>query len=147
MRAAISPATSGVEKDVPLWIASWGSPAGLGRVRRLGDGWLASAYNTTPAAFAEARAAVALPHALATTWLYVTESRREAERARAKLAALVRRPAEALGTLPIGSAEHCAERLSAFGAERVFVWPLADELRQLEIFRVQVIPRIVSVGR
>jgi alkanesulfonate monooxygenase SsuD/methylene tetrahydromethanopterin reductase-like flavin-dependent oxidoreductase (luciferase family) len=133
--------------DVPLWIASWGSPAGLGRVRRLGDGWLASAYNTTPAAFAEARAAVALPHALATTWLYVTESRREAERARAQLAALVRRPAEALATLPIGSAEHCAEQLSAFGAERVFVWPLADELRQLEIFRVQVVPRIVSVGR
>ena len=33
----------------PLWIASWGSPAGLRRVARLGDGWLASAYNTTPA--------------------------------------------------------------------------------------------------
>ena len=34
----------------PLWIASWGSPAGLRRVARLGDGWLASAYNITPAA-------------------------------------------------------------------------------------------------
>src|SRR5204863_405411 len=37
--------------------------------------------------------------------------------------------------LPIGSAEQCAERITAFadaGAERVFVWPLADELRQLE---------------
>ena len=32
---------------VPLWIGSWGSAAGLRRVARLGDGWLASAYNTT----------------------------------------------------------------------------------------------------
>jgi alkanesulfonate monooxygenase SsuD/methylene tetrahydromethanopterin reductase-like flavin-dependent oxidoreductase (luciferase family) len=35
----------------PIWVASWGSPAGLRRVARLGDGWLASAYNTTPDSF------------------------------------------------------------------------------------------------
>src|SRR5215218_6600248 len=40
---------------VPLWIASWGSPAGLRRVARLGDGWFASAYNTTPEQFKAAR--------------------------------------------------------------------------------------------
>jgi probable F420-dependent oxidoreductase len=39
----------------PIWIGSWGSEAGLRRVVRLGDGWLASAYNTTPEAFATAR--------------------------------------------------------------------------------------------
>ena len=33
---------------VPLWIGSWGSEPGLRRVARLADGWLASAYNTTP---------------------------------------------------------------------------------------------------
>ena len=41
-------------------------------------------------------------------------------------------------SLPIGSAADCAERISAFrdaGAERIFVWPLADELEQLERFR------------
>ena len=38
----------------PIWIGSWGSGAGLRRVARLGDGWLASAYNTTPSAFGEA---------------------------------------------------------------------------------------------
>jgi alkanesulfonate monooxygenase SsuD/methylene tetrahydromethanopterin reductase-like flavin-dependent oxidoreductase (luciferase family) len=26
---------------VPLWVGSWGSAAGLRRVARLGDGWLA----------------------------------------------------------------------------------------------------------
>src|SRR3954447_4336060 len=40
---------------VPIWIGSWGSAAGLRRVARLGDGWLASAYNTSPEGFAAAR--------------------------------------------------------------------------------------------
>ena len=40
----------------PIWIGSWGSDAGLRRVARLGDGWLASAYNTMPDQFAAALA-------------------------------------------------------------------------------------------
>lgn len=36
----------------PLWIASWGSQAGLRRVARYGEGWLASAYHSTPEHFA-----------------------------------------------------------------------------------------------
>ncbi|HEX4623377.1 MAG TPA: hypothetical protein VH231_02900 [Solirubrobacteraceae bacterium] len=43
-------------RAIPLWVASWGSPAGLARVAQAGDGWLASAYNTTPERFAGARA-------------------------------------------------------------------------------------------
>lgn len=35
----------------PLWIGSWGSTSGIRRVAELGDGWLASAYNTSPDAF------------------------------------------------------------------------------------------------
>src|SRR5882724_10726164 len=38
----------------PIWIGSWGSVAGLKRVARLADGWLASGYNTTPELFAQA---------------------------------------------------------------------------------------------
>ena len=38
----------------PIWIGSWGSAAGLKRVARLADGWLASGYNTTPDLFAQA---------------------------------------------------------------------------------------------
>src|SRR5205823_8513556 len=37
----------------PIWIGSWGSDAGLRRVARLADGWLASGYNATPEAFGE----------------------------------------------------------------------------------------------
>lgn len=42
-----------VQDPIPIWIGSWGSEAGLRRTARLGDGWLASAYNTTPAKFSE----------------------------------------------------------------------------------------------
>jgi len=137
----------------PLWIASWGSPAGLRRVARLGDGWLASGYNTTPERFGHAVSALGhLPNAIATMWLYVTESRREEERILEQLLApAIGRTVDELRALPlpIGPAEQCAERLAAYaraGAERVFVWPLADELTQLERFRDRVAPLVEHAG-
>jgi alkanesulfonate monooxygenase SsuD/methylene tetrahydromethanopterin reductase-like flavin-dependent oxidoreductase (luciferase family) len=134
----------------PIWIASWGSPAGLRRVARLGDGWLASGYNTTPDAFGQGVAALpdGLPNAIATMWLYVTDKRADADRVLADvLAPMLNRPVEALRdlALPIGSPEQCAQRISAYaeaGAERVFVWPLADSVRQLEAFRDKVVPLV-----
>src|SRR3712207_2635387 len=42
-------------EGIPLWIGSWGSSAGLARVARAGDGWLASAFNTTPDRVSDAR--------------------------------------------------------------------------------------------
>jgi alkanesulfonate monooxygenase SsuD/methylene tetrahydromethanopterin reductase-like flavin-dependent oxidoreductase (luciferase family) len=134
----------------PLWVASWGSPAGLRRVARLGDGWLASGYNTTPARFAACRVGLpaGLANAIATMWLYVTDDPREADRVLAEvLSPMLGRPFDALRelALPIGSPEQCAERISAFrdaGAQRIFVWPLADELRQLERFRAHVVPLV-----
>src|SRR6478752_10304221 len=75
---------------IPMWIGSWGSPAGLRRVARLADGWLASAYNTTPDGFGEAwqglhskladqgRSAEGFPNALATMWTWITEDARDA---------------------------------------------------------------------
>ena len=56
---------------------------------------------------------------------------------------MLHRPAEALGSAPllIGPAGVCAERLAAFvaaGARRVLVWPLGDEVAQLELFRERV---------
>jgi alkanesulfonate monooxygenase SsuD/methylene tetrahydromethanopterin reductase-like flavin-dependent oxidoreductase (luciferase family) len=140
----------------PIWIASWGSPAGLRRVARLGDGWLASGYNTTPDRFREGLARLAeelarvgrspasFPSAIATTWLHITEDQRAAERTLSEvLAPMLGRPVEALRSAPllIGPSELCAERLAAFvaaGARRIFVWPLADEMRQLELFRERV---------
>ena len=39
-------------KGPSIWIGSWGSTAGMRRVARLADGWLASGYNSTPETFA-----------------------------------------------------------------------------------------------
>jgi alkanesulfonate monooxygenase SsuD/methylene tetrahydromethanopterin reductase-like flavin-dependent oxidoreductase (luciferase family) len=146
----------------PIWVGSWGSTAGLRRVARHADGWLASGYNTTPERFrggrallgecllAEGRDPAGFPNGLATVWLYVTESRARSERVLAGvLAPMLNRPAETLRqlSLPIGGAEECAERLAAFadaGVERVFVWPLGDELEQLALLSERVVPLLAG---
>jgi len=144
---------------VPLWIGSWGSEAGLRRVARLGDGWLASAYNTTPERFgsgrdrlagelrAAGRSADGFPMALATMWTWVTESRAERERVLAELLGpLLKREPDSLGEqVCVGSADHCAELLSRYaaaGCRQVYLWPLGDEPRQVELIAGEVAPRI-----
>jgi len=69
----------------PVWIGRWGSKAGLKRTARLGDGWLASGYNTTPEGFADARGQLIeylhaagkdphrFPNAIATMFFFATE--------------------------------------------------------------------------
>jgi probable F420-dependent oxidoreductase len=143
----------------PIWIGSWGSPAGLRRVARLADGWLASAYNTTPAQFGEAwstlqgllpehgKQSASFPNALATMWFYITDSRTEADRImRERLVPTINRPEDILRErLPVGPAAAFADKLSAFaraGVQRVFVWPVAEEIRQLEAFWAQVRPQL-----
>jgi probable F420-dependent oxidoreductase len=142
---------------IPIWIGSWGSETGLRRVVRLGDGWLASAYNTTPQLFAEAherlrddlvdagRDPTAFPNALATMWCYITDNRADAERVMTeRVVPTIHRPEEVLRQrLPIGPPDAFAERLIEFaraGVQRVFIWPVADEHRQLELFHEKVVP-------
>jgi alkanesulfonate monooxygenase SsuD/methylene tetrahydromethanopterin reductase-like flavin-dependent oxidoreductase (luciferase family) len=141
----------------PIWVASWGSEAGLRRAARLVDGWLASGYNTTPEIFPQALAYLAdqltsrgkdpatFPNGIATMWMYVTKDPAEATRVLEDVVSkMLNRPVEDIaGLLPIGSAEHCAElmsRYAAVGAQRVFVWPVADDLEQIERFMTQVVP-------
>ncbi len=141
----------------PIWIGSWGSEAGLRRTARLGDGWLASAYNTTPEAFADARRRlevhlqaagkdpVRFPNAVATMFLYVTEDRAAAHRVVLNvLEPALKRPGPDLSQrLLVGPVGECAEKLAAYrsaGVRRILLWPVEDELRQLEAFREHVVP-------
>src|SRR5262245_15634086 len=143
----------------PIWICCWGSDTGLRRVARLGDGWLASAYNTMPDQFAAALSKLrdqlknfgkdpaTFPNALATLFMYITEDNAETERVLAEtLAALLNRPVEQLRQrLLVGSPEVCAEKLAAYkaaGVQRVFVWPIKDEIEQLRIFKDKVAPLV-----
>jgi alkanesulfonate monooxygenase SsuD/methylene tetrahydromethanopterin reductase-like flavin-dependent oxidoreductase (luciferase family) len=141
----------------PIWIASWGSQVGLRRVARLGDGWLASAYNTTPEGFANGWRALqetlprygkdpaAFPNALVTMFTYVTNDDAAIDRAVGRKIgpAVGRSPQELAGRLLMGSAEECIARVRAYhaaGVQRIFVWPAADELEQLRIFAERVMP-------
>ena len=143
----------------PLWVASWGSEAGLRRVARHGDGWMASGYNTTPQILGESLSYLSeqltsmgkdpesFPNAIATMWLYITEDEGAAERILSEvLCPAIKRPIKDLRErLPIGHPELCAERLAAYtkaGVQRIFVWPLQDEVEQLELFAGRVIPLI-----
>ena len=88
------------------------------------------------------------PNALATMWFYITEDAAEADRVmRERVVPTIHRPEEVLRErLPIGSAAMFAEKLSAFaeaGVQRAFVWPVADEARQLERFWDTVRPCVV----
>jgi alkanesulfonate monooxygenase SsuD/methylene tetrahydromethanopterin reductase-like flavin-dependent oxidoreductase (luciferase family) len=141
-------------KPVPLWIGSWGSAAGLRRVARRGDGWLASAYNTTPEQLAAGRDALHaalrqegrddthFPIGLATMWTYLTDSRVEAEARTESLAAMLGRdPGELAGRLLIGDADHCRTFLRSYadaGVSTVFVWPIDDPVTQLRRFGAEI---------
>lgn len=144
---------------MPLWVASWGSPAGLARVARAGDGWLASAYNTTPSRFAAARASLAdrlaahgrdpaaFPSAVATMWTWVCDGAAEAERVLAGTLGplLGREPDELRGQVCVGPPERCAELLAAYaeaGCGRVYLWPLGDERRQVERVAAEIVPQL-----
>jgi alkanesulfonate monooxygenase SsuD/methylene tetrahydromethanopterin reductase-like flavin-dependent oxidoreductase (luciferase family) len=132
----------------PIWIGSWGSEAGMRRVARLGDGWLASAYNTSPSRVAAGRARLpdGFSCALATMWTYVTESGPSREARLSALGRMLNRPPEQLAQqVLIGPAEVCAERLGAYrdaGVDHVFVWPVADPHDQLERLMRDVVPLI-----
>lgn len=143
----------------PIWVGSWGSGVGLRRTARLADGWLASAYNTTPDAFSEAWARLrdilpahgknpdTFPNALATMWFHISDSKAEAERVmQERIVPTIHRSEEVLrDRLPVGPPELFAEKLSAFaraGVKRVFVWPVADDAHQLELFWEKVRPTI-----
>jgi hypothetical protein len=122
---------------------------------------LASAYNTTPAEFADAwdrlrghlgahgKDPTTFPNALATMWFHVTEDAREAERVmRERVLPTIHRPEAVLRErVPVGPAEVLAEKLRAFadaGVQRVHLWPVADEVRQLERFHETVQPLVDS---
>lgn len=141
----------------PLWIGSWGSAAGLRRVARLADGWLASAYNTTPQKFAlsldrlgreldrRGRSASEFPNALATLWFYLTDDPAEADRIlRHQVAPATHLPEPILRErIPIGPAENLATMLEGYessGVQEALIWPVADEVRQLVRFSEEVRP-------
>jgi alkanesulfonate monooxygenase SsuD/methylene tetrahydromethanopterin reductase-like flavin-dependent oxidoreductase (luciferase family) len=139
----------------PLWIGSWGSDAGLRRVARAGDGWLASAYNATPEGFVTRRAVLdrlltdegrdpsAVPAVLATMFCHVADDADEVEQTfRSRILATIDRPPDELrDRLLFGSVDEVVTKLVAWrdaGVDEVLLWPVRDEVDQLRRFREDV---------
>jgi alkanesulfonate monooxygenase SsuD/methylene tetrahydromethanopterin reductase-like flavin-dependent oxidoreductase (luciferase family) len=148
-RADPSRRSAGLDRQLGLG----GRPAARGR---LGDGWLASAYNTTPEQVAGGRdtlrdALVDQPGrvitcAVATMWTWVTDDEHEWTEWLTRLSVMLNRPEQDLaGRLQVGPAERCAELLRAYaaaGVDLLLVWPLADHERQLERVMQEVVPLV-----
>lgn len=133
----------------PVWLASWGSPAGLRRVAHHADGWLASAYALDTDQFAvrlrELRQVAAqagrdpgsVRSGLATAFIFVAESEREAARVlEQRLAPRLGKDPRALrGRVFIGTSEHVNERvelLALAGADLLLLVPIETSSEQIE---------------
>ena len=132
----------------PIWIGSWGSERGMRRVAELGDGWLASAYNTTPEGFTKGLATLSslLPEAgrdpstfsngLATGWMHIGD---DSEAVLSFMSTSLNRPIGDLREkLPIGTPSKVAELVARYrdaGLQRMFVWPVGDDpVEQMQRF-------------
>jgi alkanesulfonate monooxygenase SsuD/methylene tetrahydromethanopterin reductase-like flavin-dependent oxidoreductase (luciferase family) len=145
-----------VPEGPPIWIGTWGSEAGLRRIATYGDGWIASAFNTTPESFRHGKAILTellgesgrgvseVPNALVTMWLYVTEEDGVRRDVIDRLARMVERdPAVIEATLPIGPASFCEEIVARYqesGVERIAFWPVKEEVSQLEAIASRLMP-------
>ena len=75
---------------------------------------------------------------------YLTEDRNEAARVITEIVhPAISRPEEELRErLLIGSAEECAEKVAAYesaGAQKIYLWPVANEIEQLHLFAEKVV--------
>jgi alkanesulfonate monooxygenase SsuD/methylene tetrahydromethanopterin reductase-like flavin-dependent oxidoreductase (luciferase family) len=147
--------TAPTDVKPPLWVASWGSEAGLRRVARHGDGWLASAYHSTAEHFTKCMSYLttqlklvgkephAFPNAVATMYLHLTDDPAEAAAVLGMLVSPRQAPADLRDRSLVGPLDDCIKRLrglQAAGAQEVFVWPVGDEAHQLERFANEVFP-------
>lgn len=135
----------------PILVASWGSEIGLRRAAKYGDGWMASAYNTTPTKFKEKWEQVlsyrksldketeSFDNSLVSVFGYVSDDNEKVDRVVKSLAqALARSPDELKGSLLFGPVDDCLRKVKSYvdaGAKRIQFWPFGDYFEQIRLFR------------
>lgn len=140
----------------PIWLASWGSPIGMRRVARFGDGWVASAWHSTPEEFrvslgllnsalaSRGREPESFPNAVDTMFMYIDE---DGKRARDLAAPIIEKATGTSfdgdsGHYLVGSYHECKSTLQRWidaGANQVCVWPVMDAVEQIRRFGEHVL--------
>jgi alkanesulfonate monooxygenase SsuD/methylene tetrahydromethanopterin reductase-like flavin-dependent oxidoreductase (luciferase family) len=142
----------------PIWLASWGSPAGMRRVARFGDGWVASAWHSTPEEFRvslgllnsaldrRGRAPESFPNAVDTMFMYIAE---DGKGARDVAAPIIERATGTAfdgdsGHYLVGSYQECkalVQRWVEAGANQICVWPVMDAVDQIKRFGEHILSK------
>jgi alkanesulfonate monooxygenase SsuD/methylene tetrahydromethanopterin reductase-like flavin-dependent oxidoreductase (luciferase family) len=143
----------------PIWLSSWGSPIGMRRVARLGDGWVASALRSTPEEFSRAlgtlnSALTALgkdpgtfPNVVDTMFMFIDS---DGDRARQIAVPIIERTIrssfdESSGHYLVGDYQECEALLRRWikaGAKQLCVWPVADTVQQIKRFGEYILPEL-----
>jgi alkanesulfonate monooxygenase SsuD/methylene tetrahydromethanopterin reductase-like flavin-dependent oxidoreductase (luciferase family) len=141
----------------PIYIGTWGSSeAGLKRVAKYGDGWMASAYNITPDKFKEkwntllsyrkklGRDSESFENSIMSMFGYIDDDKYKVNKmVQDVLSPALGRPAEQLKNLLLfGSVEECIQKINEFheaGVKRIHFWPVNDFEKQIEIFKKDVV--------
>jgi alkanesulfonate monooxygenase SsuD/methylene tetrahydromethanopterin reductase-like flavin-dependent oxidoreductase (luciferase family) len=137
----------------PIYVGSWGSDAGLKRVAKYSNGWMASAYNITPAKFKEKwnfllayrkslgkKESEPFDNSIMTMFGYIDDDKDKVrEVVKDILSPALRRPAEDLEqTLLFGSLDECLRKIRNLvdaGVKRIHFWPVLDYKSQICIFK------------
>jgi alkanesulfonate monooxygenase SsuD/methylene tetrahydromethanopterin reductase-like flavin-dependent oxidoreductase (luciferase family) len=139
----------------PILIGSWGSEAGLKRVSKYGDGWMASAYNITPEKFKERWRTVlsyrrsngkdteSFENSMMSAFGYIDNDNEKVHSMVKSILspALGRRPEDLEDLLLFGSVDHCIKKidtLCSVGVKRIHFWPIYDFNEQIEIFSNEI---------
>lgn len=141
--------------DLPIYIGSWGSDAGLRRVAKYGNGWMASAYNITPAKFKEkwnfllsyrkslGKDPESFENSVMTMFGYIDEDKERVRRVvKEILSPALGRPAEDLERMLLfGSLDECLHKIRDLvdaGVKRIHFWPVRDFVSQIQVFKKEI---------
>jgi alkanesulfonate monooxygenase SsuD/methylene tetrahydromethanopterin reductase-like flavin-dependent oxidoreductase (luciferase family) len=138
----------------PIYIGSWGSDVGLKRVAKYSNGWMASAYNITPAKFKERwnfllayRKSLGkeedeepFDNSVMSMFGYISDDTDKVrEVVKDLLSPALRRPAEDLEQMLLfGSLDECVRKIKNLvdaGVKRIHFWPILDYEDQICIFK------------
>jgi alkanesulfonate monooxygenase SsuD/methylene tetrahydromethanopterin reductase-like flavin-dependent oxidoreductase (luciferase family) len=138
----------------PIYVASWGSDIMLKRVAKYSNGWMASAYNITPAKFKEKwnfllayRKSLGkkeeeepFDNSVMTMFGYIDDDKDKVRKVVKEILspALGRSAEELEQMLLFGSLDECVRKIRNLvdaGVNRIHFWPVLDYEHQISIFK------------